>query len=125
MSSIPGEIKAVRQIRRELRRRWFTSNTMDLVVWCDASDIPVALQFCYDKGLTERALSWNREQGYSHRAVDDGESAAGLVKATPLLGANVALDILYVDQLFHQFSDHLPIDIRHFVSGKIKEYSYA
>ncbi len=119
------EIDAVRQIRGELRRRWFTSNTMDLVVWCDASDVPVALQFCYGKGQAECALSWNSEQGYSHRAIDDGDSAAGLVKATPLLGANVALDIQHVDELFHKFSGHVPMEIRHFFSVKIKEYPHA
>ena len=117
------EIQTVRQIPGELRRRWFTSGTMDLVVWCDAGNSPAGLQFCYDKGRAERALTWKSESGFSHMAIDDGEGSAGLrYKATPVLMADGSFDTNRVIDLFIAHSQYVPTQIVDFVSAKMREY---
>jgi hypothetical protein len=117
------EITRVRQVKGELRRRWFTSSTMDLVVWFDNAGLPVGLQYCYDKGGAERALTWNLDSGFSHMAVDDGEGDAGMqYKATPILMADGNFDAVRNVDLFLKNSKHLPAEILDFVSEKIKEY---
>lgn len=117
------EITQVRQVKGELRRRWFTSATMDLVVWFDRANLPVGLQYCYDKGSAEHALTWSRESGFSHMAVDDGEGRGGMQhKATPILVADGNFDAGRNLDLFVQNSKHLPAEIQDFVSRKIGEY---
>lgn len=117
------EIRAVRQIQGEPKRRWFTSAAMDLVVWCDDGGMPIGFQLCYDKGRAERALSWSRSAGYSHMAVDDGEGNTGLrYKSTPILLADGELDKMRLRGIFMANSAQLPPQIAAFVSDKIGEY---
>ena len=118
------EIRNVRQIPGELRRRWFASDTMDLIVWLDESDDPAQLQLCYDKGRlrTERALTWKLASGYTHTAVDDGEAEDIHYKSTPILVADGNFDSTRVGELFLQGSARLPPDIIQFVATKIQEY---
>ena len=117
------EIRSVRQIKGDLRRRWFTSVSMDLVVWVDDVGAPVKFQFCYDKGRGERALTWNTEFGFSHMAVDDGEDKGGTgYKASPILVADGSLDHTRVMQIFLDNSGEMPLDITDFVRQKIDLY---
>ena len=51
------EIPEVRQIPDEPRRRWFRSDDLDLIVWCDESGAPTSFQLCYDKPRSEHALT--------------------------------------------------------------------
>ena len=46
---------------QEPRRRWFSDEYFDLVVWQSAGDGIVGFQFCYDKARTERAVTWRQE----------------------------------------------------------------
>jgi len=78
------EIKNVRQIAGEARRRWFADESMDLIVWHDGQR-PVSFQLCYDKKAEEKALSWKPLTGLLHEQVDNGESGGGRYKATPVL----------------------------------------
>jgi len=118
------EIRNVRQVPGELKRRWFTSDTMDLIVWVDQSDDPAQIQLCYDKGRrrAERALTWRKGSGYTHTAVDDGEIAYGRYKSTPILVADSSFNSARVSDLFLKDSSHLPTHIVRFVSSKIQEY---
>jgi hypothetical protein len=74
------EISNVSQPAGEPRRRWFVSDDLDLVVWCDESGRPSGFQLCYDKGLSERALTWQPDRGFTHTAVDDGDRGGGSIK---------------------------------------------
>jgi hypothetical protein len=116
------EIRKVRQIPGEPRRRWFTSHDMDLVVWLDGADQPVELQLCYDKGRAERAFTWKPGAGFTHTAVDDGETGDGRYKATPILVADGSFDAARVGGLFLDDSTYLPGDIVRFVTDKIDDY---
>ena len=118
------EIRNVRQVPGELRRRWFTSDTMDLIVWVDDDNDPAQLQLCYDKGhrRLERALTWKRGAGYTHTAVDDGEIGAGHYKSTPILVTDGGFDSERVAQLLARDGAHLSADIIDFVTARINEY---
>lgn len=77
------EIKAVRQVPGEGRRRWFTDSQFDLIVWYQGDGIS-GFQLCYGKPRNEHALTWRRPDRYSHTRVDDGEGSWG-AKRTPVL----------------------------------------
>ena len=112
----------VRQVPGESRRRWFTCDTQDLVVWFDVAGSVSGFQLCYDKDSDERALTWRLEQGFSHMAVDSGEAATRLqYKSTPILIADGTMDAERVLALLQQSHAALPSDIFEFVSAKIGE----
>jgi hypothetical protein len=127
MNSLLREIRNVRQVPGELRRRWFTSETMDLIVWIDDTNGPTQLQLCYDKGRrrSERALTWKFGAGYTHTAVDDGEIGNGRYKSTPILVADGGFNTERVNNLFLKDGAELPSDIMLFVTTKIQEYHTA
>lgn len=117
------EIPEVRQFPGEPHRRWFTSPTMDLFVWCGESGIPVGFQFTYDKGRRERALTWKPELGFVHDAVDDGESfSRSKYKAAPVLFADGKPDIEKILHLLSTNGTSLPAEIASFLTIKIREY---
>ena len=127
MTNVLREIRDVRQVAGELRRRWFTSETMDLIVWIDESAEPRQLQLCYDKGRrrAERAFTWKPATGFSHTAVDDGEYGNGRYKATPLMVNEGGFNNERVEKLFRDHSVNLPADIIEFVAHKIGEFRAA
>lgn len=116
------EIRNVRQIEGERRRRWFTSATMDLIVWIDETWAPVAFQLCYDKGTSERALTFSAEGALSHETVDDGESKQGLLKASPVLVAGGYFDPVRIKRLFDESSEGLPKPILSFVNATLTSF---
>lgn len=116
------EIRQVRQIPGEPQRRWFTSESLDLIVWLDQGGQALAFQLCYDKGRTERALSWMPARGFSHLAVDDGEAGTTHYKATPILVGAGTLDAQELNDLFQKNGTCVPHDIADFINAKIQAY---
>ena len=117
------EVAAVRQPPGERRRRWFTSPSMDLIVWQDEAGSPLAFQLCYDLTGVERAITWFPGQGFRHSRVDDGESTDGWHKATPILLDDGPGGREHIDRRFREASVNLPQDIVDFVGGKLREPS--
>ena len=78
------ELRKVRQVAGEDRRRWFFCHDLDLVVWEDEGGTITGFQLAYDRHRNEHSLSWQQDRGFAHYAVDDGEPRAG-VDATPFL----------------------------------------
>ena len=113
------EVLDVRQIPGEDRRRWFASDDMELIVWCDASGAPVSFQLCYDRPRAERAVTWDPETGFSHMAVDDGEGVDFKWKGTPILVPDGAFDLHRLRERFVRESRDLPPAIVEFVAGKL------
>jgi hypothetical protein len=110
-----------KQLQGEPARRWFTSPEIDLYVWVGEDGAPTGFQLCYDKQSREHALTWTQASGYSHRAVDGGESRPGRYKGAPILVANGAFDVpAILDQLRAQASDALPPEYLRFVEGKVE-----
>src|SRR4051812_48047840 len=57
-------------------RRWISDDYFDLVLWYEADREQVyGFQLCYGKPIDERALTWTRERGFTHQAIDTGEAS--------------------------------------------------
>jgi hypothetical protein len=112
------EVPSVRQIEGEGRRRWFTDEYFDLIVWYDRGRIQ-GFQLCYDKGGRERALTW-RGEGFTHHAVDTGEDDRRGFKATPILVADGLLDRDDLAERFRQSGQALEPGLTAWILEKIK-----
>ncbi|MDX2226854.1 MAG: hypothetical protein SFY92_07180 [Verrucomicrobiae bacterium] len=69
----------------KLRRRWFSDDSLDLIVWFNARREIRAFQICYGKPYEEHAVAWSAESGFFHSRIDDGEENPGKNK-TPVFG---------------------------------------
>lgn len=112
------EIEKARQIPGEAPRRWFTSESMDLIVWLDAQKRADSFQLCYGKPLQEHALTWTGGQ-LLHQRVDDGSIEGMGHKHTPLLIANGEADTAALQTLFKAASSELPPDIVQLVTAAL------
>lgn len=118
------ELPARNQPSGEPERRWFFSHDQDLVVWLDDENRIRGFQLCYDKYKSEHAITWRREGGFEHAAVDDGERG-GLDFRTPLLHPDGDCDIDYVLARFLELSASVPGDIVDFVAARLREFPNA
>ena len=116
------EIQNVSQIKDEPKRRWFTSNYFDLIVWFDDNDI-IGFQLIYNKFKNEHALTWWCKSGYTHNRIDDGENRHGKAKATPILIADGYFDHRDIAKTFQEESGNVEKRIAEFVIKKLFEYS--
>lgn len=114
------EIPNVQQVAGEAKRRWFFCNDIDLVVWEDSGTI-CGFQLAYDKHRNEHSLSWDKERGYAHYVVDDGEPMAG-VNNTPFLYADGPFRPDRVLDLFLTMSSEVPAEIVTFVVARLREF---
>jgi len=105
------------------RRRWFASPDIDLIVWFDEADSPIAFQLCYDKRRAERALTWNPDNGFVHTAVDTGERQDGLrYKAAPILVEGGRADLSRMTDLLAAASRRVPPAVAAFVTSKLRQH---
>jgi hypothetical protein len=112
------EEKNVRQNQSEGRRRWFYDNYFDLITWQDADNEISSFQLCYDKGISERVLTWQKHKGYSHNKIDDGE-VPGEHKMTPILAVDGKFDKSKIMEKFENDSKEIDRDIAQFVYKKL------
>lgn len=80
-----SELQRVRQVPGEPRRRWFSSEEEDLIVWYGGDGGIVGFQFCYDRSRLERAYTWKADGRTAHEVVDAGESVGVGYKRAPVL----------------------------------------
>ena len=114
------ELKNVRQIKGEGRRRWFRDESFDLIVWYTGDEM-VGFQLCYKKNNREHALTWRADGGYSHNRIDDGERVF-VSKMTPILVADGAFDRESVSQRFLAAARNLEPELAAFIHEKLKAY---
>lgn len=114
------EIKAIRQIPGEARRRWFQDESMDLFVWLDPNGSIVGFQLTYDKPHAEKALTWRDGDGYVHTRVDDG-ARPGQYPGTPLLVPDGVCDAARMRQIFEERAVEMDPAVKAFVAGKLRE----
>jgi len=113
------EIAATRQVPGEPQRRWFTSSSIDLFVWLDEARAPIGFQLCYDKQSREHALTWMKATGFSHMAVDGGESRPARHKGAPILVANGAIDAARILEDFRRESSAVPAEWAAMIEDKL------
>ncbi len=114
------ETRNCRQIPGDPRRRWFSSRTLDLIVWYEG-EVITGFQLCYRDGPLERALTWNRGRGYRHERVDDGERPMRS-KMTPILVPDGPFPKNFVYEMFISQADNLESDIRETVENVLLQF---
>lgn len=114
------EIKNVRQEHTRGRRRWFESESLDLVVWIDATEHVTGFQLCYAKGQTEFALTWRAGLGFSHHAIDSGDDSP-LKNCAPVLKPDGRAPWELITRLFEESSASLEPELRHLVQSRLVE----
>lgn len=112
----------VRQISGESKRRWFSSEDFELIVWGTDSDKLIGFELCYDKRGKVRSIRWDISAGFHHMAVDDGEQIFGKYKETPVLIADGFFDAKQVHSDLSEVSHLLPNEIAEYVLNRISQY---
>lgn len=113
--------RPVAQPDTDSRRRWFSDDDFDLIVWLDPQGGIRGFQLCYDRRGVERSLTWTSAQGYFHNRVDDGESDP-TKNRSPILVADGRFDAARVASSFEANGEKLPAEIRTFVTDKLERY---
>lgn len=114
------EYTKVRQIPGERRRRWFSSENFDLIVWLNEDCTFAGFELCYDKAKFERSLMWRESSGFTHMAVDNGELRPGRYKATPVLVPDGDFDAVRVHSAFAAESASLPSEVASYVLAALE-----
>jgi hypothetical protein len=117
------EIINVRQVDGDPKRRWFSSDYFDLIVWHSEGGRIIGFQLCYDKDRNEKALTWKASVGYCHNRVDDGENRQLTYKATPILVADGIFSKDTVADTFNRESKDMDKEISDFVHKKLLEFT--
>ena len=112
----------VRQIPGERKRRWFSSEDFDLILWLNEDDSYWGFELCYDKYYDERALIWRPSDGFQHVAVDDGERESGRYKATPIIVADGFVNIGRIHRELSHVCHDLPADVADFVMSTLETH---
>lgn len=110
------------QVPGEPRRRWFADEHFDLIVWLAADDSVDGFQLCYDLGRAEHALTWDRNRGYHHDRIDDGESSP-MRNRTPILVADGHFPASEILSRVQDSCDQVDAPIRGVVIEKIRAYA--
>jgi hypothetical protein len=105
----------VRQIPGESKRRWFSSDDFDLIIWLSDDQQILGFELCYDKNGPQHSIAWSKSAGFRHMAVDDGEQRPGKYKAVPIVIADGYFDANRVHSDFLKASQTLPDEIANHV----------
>lgn len=111
------EIREVRQIPGEPRRRWFTGDGLDLIVWYNEADIIFGFQLCFHDGRDQKAITWLKNAGIRVNLVDDGEFSG--IKMTPILSRDRAADTGEALVAFEKNAGDIDPVIFHFVQARL------
>lgn len=103
-------------------RRWFEDEYFDLLVWQLETGEIVGFQLSYDKSCDQHALTWQKQKGYIHNKVDDGESRPGRFKASPILLADGIFQNDKIAERFKRNSQEIDAAVASFVYNKLKAY---
>lgn len=116
------EIQNVKQNEKNVFRRWFNDSYFDLIIWFEGSkkEIINGFQLCYDKEGYERALTWNKDKGFLHTAIDSGEAMQN--NRTPILIADGVLDKKGIIQRFKEDSQEIEPKLRNFILKILNNY---
>ena len=117
--SMLREIRSVSDAGQK-RRRWFSDEYFDLMVWFGPHDVVSGFQLCYDKKGVERALTWMRAKGFMHERADDGE-ADSAKSLSPILVPDGLFPVHDVMKLFDRESSGIDQDIRSLVLDRFSE----
>jgi hypothetical protein len=118
LTAVLREFTQLKQEPAAGMRRWFESDGLDLVVWFDDAGAIAGFQICYDFGRGEHALTWRRNEGCFHHAIDAGDSSP-LKNETPILVPDGAVPWTELREAFRDRSPTLDPALRQLVSEKL------
>lgn len=102
-------------------RRFFTDDSFDLYVWYgDDQTSVLGFQLVYNKEGEEKALTWDRTEGFLHSGVETGDD--DWYKPTPILVLDGLFDWEAVYRRFEETSTDIDAGVKRFVLDKIREY---
>ena len=113
------EITAVHQDQPGLRRRWFQDDYFDLFVWLSPQRELRAFQMAYSRLRRERVLEWSSERGFTHSAVDEGDTLPSFNR-TPLLLHGGFCPTRQVARAFERRSVDLEAPLRDAILAKLR-----
>lgn len=116
------ELKHVSQHTGEPFRRLFSCSTMDVYVWCEETGDMHGFQLCYRQNRKEKALTWLKDKGFTHRSVDDGENAGERFKMTPILVPDGEFPKEEIRAAFADASMNVDVAVVDFILKKLEEY---
>lgn len=103
------------------QRRWFSSPTVDLIVWFDDQGAPRSFRLCYDKQGRERAVTWN-EGRLSHASVDKAEDRDPLsLKPIDVLISDVEFDTEEILKHFESVRTQVPEHVARVVDETLRQ----
>jgi len=115
-----NEIKRTKQNAGEPFRRWFADDYFDLIMWYEKSGEILGFQLCYDKEKQERALTYTKENGFTHEGVLSG--GAIFANASPILIQDGLFNADLIIEKFKAHSRDLPREIAAYVEKMLKSY---
>jgi hypothetical protein len=115
------EVKRVRQLTGQGRRRWFCDDYFDLIVWNDKRGARQGFQLCYDLAHDQRSLTWRADSGFSHEAVDEGDHF-GKMKRAPIMVADGVFDATAIAAEFKLRGAEIDPAVVAFVLEKLATY---
>ena len=104
------------------RRRWFTDEDFDLIVWVSEQGAPEGFQLCYDRKGHEHALTWTADAGFKHDRIDDGEENPTRNRS-PILVSDGAFPAAHVLARFEIASAEVESQVRQFVAQKLRQFA--
>ena len=110
-----------RQPNDELKRRWFSDDFFDLIVWEDEQGEIVQFELCYDVNRNEQSFCWSKDNGHDHHKVDDGE-IFGRHKMSPIFVADGLFDSKPVKDKFLEASTSIDPKVAEFIHQKMLDY---
>ena len=116
------EVPHVRQVPGDARRRWFTDEHFDLMVWYHADESIHGFELSYDKPGHEKALRWFDNVGLSLYAVDTGEQNPAYNRSPILSQTEGRSEMKRVLASFKKSGEGLPEGLSELVQGKLAEY---
>ena len=116
------ESNAVRQIPGEPNRRWFWDELFDLLVWNEDEEI-VGFQLAYESPIGPRVLTWRKEQGYAHQAIDEGDLETTKVGMTRLLVNDGEFDQSRLMREFEERASQIDVQVVAGVLERMREFA--
>lgn len=93
----------------------------DLYVWFKTDGEFYGFQLCYDKMGRERAMTWLSDQGFTHYAIDSGDTNP-TKNCAPMMVADGRMPVETVREAFSKHSSALDAGIRELVISRLDEY---
>lgn len=115
------EIKNIKKYENEPFRKWFWSERLDLTVWYNNDDAIVGFQLCYGKGVEDKALTWDKDKGFTHDTVDEGDNPGGY-KRTAILEPDGVFDKDKIINIYKEESVDIEEETAQFVMEKLNSY---